>query len=395
MKIKRIHTYIAKVELGKKRFFSSQCAFPQRNSMLVCIETDNGLMGWGEGGQYGPAEPVAACVEHVLAPMLLGRNPLMRDVLWNDMYCATRDFGQKGSYIEAISAIDIALWDLCGKAMNVPITTLLGGRQRNDVATYATGCYYRGEDYLNPKANLENLAAEAQSYVRDGFQMLKIKVGLLSIEEDATRVRAIRRAVGMDVKLFVDCNHAYNAYTAVRMGRVLQDEGILFMEEPVPPEDHEGYRRVRSQLNLAIAGGECEYTRYGFKRFIDDECVDIIQPDLCVCGGFSEFQKIAAQASAAGVAVLPHVWGSGIALAAALSAIAALPNFPHTANPIPLQNEPAVEYDKNMNPLRDELLDTHFQLEHNRLVVPQGVGLGVTVNSDVLNRYTVAHTVCE
>ena len=108
MKIKRIHTYIAKVELGKKRFFSSQCAFPQRNSMLVCIETDNGLMGWGEGGQYGPAEPVAACIEHVLAPMLLGRNPLMRDVLWNDMYCATRDFGQKGSYIEAISAIDIA-----------------------------------------------------------------------------------------------------------------------------------------------------------------------------------------------------------------------------------------------------------------------------------------------
>lgn len=149
MKIKKIETYILRVPLGKMRFFSSQCAFPERNSLLVRIETEDGIYGWGEGGQYGPPEPVKACIEHVLAPMLMGRDPLDKAVLWHEMYNHTRDFGQKGSYIEAISAIDIALWDICGKALNVPVSKLMGGTQRKTVEMYATGCYYRGEHYLD------------------------------------------------------------------------------------------------------------------------------------------------------------------------------------------------------------------------------------------------------
>ncbi len=389
MKITRISTFILKVPLGQKRFFSSQCAFPERNSFLVRVDTDAGISGWGEGGQYGPAEPPRSCVEHVLAPMLLGRDPLHKEVLWTTMYDMTRDFGQKGAYIEAISALDIALWDICGKALGLPVGVLMGGRFRERVHTYATGCYYRGEDYLDAAGKLAELADEAKGYVDAGFRMLKIKIGLLPIGDDSRRVAAIRRAIGPSVGLGVDANHAYNAANAVRMGRRLEDEGVVFFEEPVPPEDRDGYCQVRSKLSLAIAGGECEYTRYGFRELFARGCVDIAQPDICVSGGLSEFQKIAALASAHGVMVLPHVWGSGVALAAALAAISALPCLPHTANPVPLQNEPAVEYDRNFNPLRDDLLREKIVFKDSMVHVPAEPGLGVRIDEEVLRKYTV------
>lgn len=388
MKITSIKTFVLRVPLGKERFYSSQCAFPERNSLLVRVETDDGLVGWGEGGQYGPPEPVRACIESVLAPRLLGRSPHEAGRLWEEFYALTRDFGQKGSYIEAISAVDIALWDLRGHALGEPIHSLLGGAFRESVAGYATGCYYRGSDVLNHAASLEQLAAEAASYARNGFRLLKIKVGLLSIEADAERVAAIRQAVGPGMGLLVDCNHAYNAANAIRMGRVLEQHGCLFFEEPVTPEDRNGYRRVRDSLDIAIAGGEAEFTRWGFLDLIAGGCVDIAQPDLCVCGGFSEFQKIFALASSHGVPVIPHVWGSGVAQAAALHAIAALPPMPHTANPVPLQNEPVVEFDRNHNPLRDELLVTPLRIGNDgRVPVPQGAGLGIEIDETVLARY--------
>jgi D-galactarolactone cycloisomerase len=289
-----------------------------------------------------------------------------------------------------MSAIDIALWDIWGQALNLPVHELLGGAFRPSVLAYATGCYYRGEDYLNHHASIPKLADEARSYVDAGFNMLKIKVGLLSVEADLERVGAIRDAIGSDTVLLVDSNHAYNAYTAVRIGRGLEAYDVRWFEEPVPPEDHEGYRFVRQSLNIAIAGGEAEYTRFGFRNLITGGCVDIAQPDICVAGGFSEWQKIMALASTYNTAVIPHVWGSGIALAAALHALATIPPFPYTVNPIPLQNEPVVEFDRNPNPLRDELLHQRFVLEAGRLPVPQLPGLGVTVNEEVLRRYCVA-----
>lgn len=389
MKIRAITPYILKVPLGDKQFYSSQCSFPERNSLLVKVETDEGVYGWGEGGQYGPAEAVKTCIDTVLAPMLIGADPLDKGALWHKMYNGTRDFGQKGAYVEAISAIDIALWDICGKYLGVPASKLLGGRQRDKVGTYATGCYYQQSHMGNVQAAVRDMQAEAQRYVESGFKMLKIKVGLLSVEDDAKRVAAIRSQVGEDVKLFVDCNHAYNGYTAVRMGRYLEENNILFMEEPVPPEDHEGYRHVRSRVDIAIAGGECEYTAFGFKRLFTDECVDIAQPDICVCGGLSEFQRILALAHTFGVTVMPHVWGSGIALAAALSALAGMPMLPHTANPIPFQNDPLMEYDRNINPLRDELLTQPMQLADSMVSVPTGNGLGVDVDPQALEKYRV------
>ena len=387
VRISKIDTYILRVPLGKERFYSSQCAFPERNSLLVRVETDSGLVGWGEGGQYGPAEPVAACVHAVLAPVLMGKDARERGKLWSQMYALVRDFGPKGSYIEAISAIDIALWDITGQSVGLPVYMLLGGAFRKKVRAYATGCYYRGEDYLDYKQNLSRLAEEAAGYRESGFTCLKVKIGLLPIEQDLERVACIRRAVGPDTKLLVDCNHAYNGFNAVKVGKELEKLGVVFMEEPVVPEDHDGYRMVRSKLNMAVAGGEAEYTRYGFERFINGGCVDIVQPDLGVCGGFSEWQHVLALAHAKHILAIPHVWGSGIALAAALQAIASTPCLPHTANPVPLQNEPVIEYDKNPNPLRDQLLEQNLRFEDGYLHVPEGPGLGVKVDMDQIKAY--------
>ncbi len=138
---------------------------------------------------------------------------------------------------------------------------------------------------------------------------------------------------------------------------------------------------------VPVAGGECEYTRYGFRDLFRHGCVDIAQPDLCVCGGFSEWLHIISLADSYGIPVFPHVWGSGIALAAALHALSALPTAPHTANPIPLQNEPVVEYDRNRNPLRDDLLKTPIRFESGRLFVPEGPGLGIEVDEDLLTEF--------
>lgn len=387
MLIRKVETFILRVPLGKKTFFSSQCAFPERNSLLVKITTDEGVYGWGEGGQYGPPEPVKSAIDNVLAPILIGADPLDKDILWHRMYSHTRDFGQKGTYIEAISAVDIALWDICGKMLGVSVSKLMGGRERDAISMYATGCYYRGDQYLDLGETLEALKEEAAGYLEQGFRMLKMKVGLLSIEQDAKRVQAIRETVGDEIGIFADCNHAYNAYTAIRMGRVLEDNQVLFMEEPVLPEDIEGYRRVRGQLDIPIAAGECEFTAYGFKQLITNGCIDIAQPDICCTGGLTEYLRIRALAQVFSTTVIPHAWGSGIALSVALHALASTPLEPHTANPIAFQNEPMIEYDRNFNPLRDELLIKNIGIEDGKVRVPEGPGLGVDVDEEIMKKY--------
>jgi D-galactarolactone cycloisomerase len=148
MKIRSIKTRILRVPLGDRTFYSSQAAFPERNSLLVRVETDTGLVGWGEGGQYGPPEPVAACIEHVLTPKLLGRDPSEPVRLWEELYAFSRDFGQKSTYIEAISALDIGFWDLASQAAGLPVWKMLGGRFRPCVVAYATGCYYPPSSFL-------------------------------------------------------------------------------------------------------------------------------------------------------------------------------------------------------------------------------------------------------
>ncbi len=388
MKIARIESYALRVPLGSETFHSSQAPFPERTSCLVRLETDDGLVGWGEGGQWGPPEPVAAMIDRVLAPRLLGTDPLKIAVLWEQLYAYVRDWSRTGTGLEALSAIDIALWDIAGKALGQPVSTLLGGAHRGRLVAYATGCYYRGgrERWADTRA----LANEARGYLETGFRALKMKIGLLSPAQDLARVRAVRDALGPDVPLMVDANHAYTPHVAIAIGRGLQEAGVYWFEEPVVPEDLAGYAQVATALDLAVAGGECEYARYGFRDLFVQRCVDIAQPDVCCVGGLTEARNIAALASAFGVQVIPHVWGSGVAIAAALHFAATLPASPATANPLAPHNEPVLEFDCNPNPLRDELLADPMRLGSDGTVaVPTAPGLGVTVVEEVLRAYTV------
>lgn len=392
MKIQTIETLALKVPIGAKTFYSSQARFPERNSLLVKITTEDGLVGWGEGGQYGPGEPVASAIVDVLGPRLIGRAADQPVRIWEDNYAFSRDFGRTGTYIEAMSAIDIALWDIWGKSLDRPVHHLLGGAFRDRAMAYGTGCYYP-DNFRDTNAMMSALAEEVAGYEAAGITAVKIKLGLLSVEQDRARIELIRRTVGPDVMLMADANHAYNAATALRIGRTMDEHGFLWFEEPVPPEDHDGYRLLRSKLDTPIAGGECEFTRFGFRDFVGGGCVDIVQPDLCASGGFSEWVKILATAGQHGVLTVPHVWGSGVAVAAALHAIATIPPMPHTAAPVTLQNEPMVEYDRTLNPLRDQILQENFKLQDGAVAIPNGPGLGISVDEEALAGYVAAHRV--
>ena len=249
MQISKVETFILRVPLGSKTFRSSQARFPERNSLLVRVTTSDGIVGWGEGGQYGPPGPVAACIDQVLAPLIVDHSFSEPVRLWEQLYAHSRDFGQKGTYIEAISALDIAHWDIWGRALGQPIHALLGGAFRNKVHAYATGCYYP-DSIDTGSAMLDALAIEAEEHVRSGFSTLKMKIGLLPVAADGERVAVVREAIGPDVALLVDANHAYNATTAIRMGRELERWQVGWFEEPVVPEDHTGYRRVRDALSI-------------------------------------------------------------------------------------------------------------------------------------------------
>ena len=384
MKIDSIRTYVLKAPT-ESSFYSSQGLFSGRKSLLVEITTDEGIVGWGEGGQYGPAEPVRACIDAVLAPALIGKNPLTPSVHWDKLYATNRDFGTKGPYLEALSALDIAMWDITGKFYGARVADLLGGARRESVAAYGTGFYYPGDapERIDPG----QIQAECATKIDTGFTMLKAKIGLLPIEADRRRLQIIRDSVGGDVDMLVDCNHAYTFNAARRMGEVLEDLAVLWFEEPVVPEDRAGYRKLREVCRVAVAGGEAEYGRFGFAGLILEGCVDIAQPDLCVSGGISEWAKIEAVASVSGVTVIPHIWGSGVALAAALQVLCATPPSVYTARAIPLLNEPVMEFDTTENPLRSELIAAPFALEDGRVALPSGPGLGIEVDREAIERY--------
>ena len=342
--------------------------------------------GWGEGGQYGPAEPVAAVIDEVLGPRLVGRAVAAPQKVNDEHYSFSRDFGQKGTYIEAISAIDIALWDLWGQKLGQPVCELLGGSVRGEITAYATGCYYPNT-FHDTEALMAELEEEAEVYASAGFSALKIKVGLLSVRADAERLALVRNAIGPGIKILVDANHAYNTQTAIRMARELEKHGVLWFEEPVVPEDRGGYRRVRDATDVPIAGGKAEFTRYGFRDLFLGKCVDIAQPDLCCCGGFSEWLKIQALASSFGVQMVPHVWGSGIRSGHGTARAGNDPAVAPYRQPAPFAERAGDRYDRKHNPLRDDLLVENFTLTGGKLAVPEGPGLGVKVNEGVLYRY--------
>ena len=378
MRIIAVDTYLLESKL-ERPFGWSQGWIDRRSIGLVKIATDEGLVGWGEG-----CSGAAHAVVTDLAPLLLGEDPMQRNLLWQRMYGALHNANTGvGFGASAISALDIALWDLAGKASGLPIHELLGGRVRDRIAVYATGLYYTEGEFP------DRLLNEARGYVDAGYTGMKTKVGGLAVEEDVRRVAAIRAAIGPEVKLMVDANQCYNAATAIRIGRRLAEYDIFWFEEPVPTLDVDSCVQVKAALPMAIAGGEVLRTRYEYRNALLRNCFDIIQPDVGNVGGISEMRNVAMTANTFGVQVNPHVWGSSVMIAATLHVASTLPPCPPARSPQPYVQEPVMEFDRTPNAIRDELCDVVFNLQDSFVDVPMSPGLGVKVDERALARLAV------
>ncbi|MBL8700174.1 MAG: mandelate racemase/muconate lactonizing enzyme family protein [Alphaproteobacteria bacterium] len=379
MRIRRVDVHVLKSPLAQP-FAFSQGWVRQRSATLVEITTDDGLTGWGEAFAQGlePPEIAAKAIEVALTPLLLGEDPRAVEVLWHRMYHATRDYGRKGTIVSAISAVDIALWDIAGKAAGLPVHMLLGGAFRGSVEAYATG-FYR----ISGQGESARLADEALQHHAAGFRHMKVKLGY-GVADDIAVMEAIGDAIaGKPVRLMIDTNHAYGVADAVRLGRALERFDLRWYEEPVAPEDLDGYREIRARLSMPIAGGENEHTLYGFRDLLAARAVDVAQPDIGSAGGFTACRHIAALAQAHGVAVNPHVWGSAVAQAASLQLIAALPVANHSL----FAAEPILEYDRSSHPFRRALITEPIEHVDGRVAIPTRPGLGIEIDRDVLARY--------
>jgi len=252
-----------------------------------------------------PGSASSAAQATILGPIrskLIGEDPLRIGHLWSKMYMGgTRKPVAKGDYIRSMGAVDNALWDLVGKALNQPVWKLIGGVQSR-VKAYAAGGYYQ------EGKGLPELCAEMESYVRVGFRAVKMKVGWagVTLREDAERVRAVREAIGPDVDLMIDANNAWDAKTALRFARMVEPYDPYWFEEPVRADDLRGGALLVSALDMPIASGENEFTRWGARDLIEAHAADIIQLDPTTCGGISEWLKVAAMASAYHLKMAPH-----------------------------------------------------------------------------------------
>ena len=375
MKIRDLRIHVLETALTEP-FAYSQAWYERRGAMLVEIIGEDGLSGWGEA--FGPPRLTAAVAEYY-RPLLIGADALATEAIWQTLYNRLRDHGQKGIAIEALSAIDIALWDLKGKFLQLPVHRLLGGPLRSRVEAYATGFYRKRHG--DP---MQYLVQEAHDRAAAGFRAIKLKLGF-GMDSDIRLCHAVRAAVGPDIGIMVDANHAYDATAAIRLGRRIEALDITWFEEPVPPEDLAGYREVKAALTIPIAGGEAEFTRWGFRNILVERAMDILQPDVCAAGGISECKKIADMASAFGVRVNPHVWGTGVALAASLHLLAVLPHNPPGLFPI----EPLLEFDQSEHPIRMAVLTQPIMQRDGWVEVPDGPGLGIEIDRAALRRFSV------
>lgn len=387
MKITSIKSHVLGYDLPEELGYSQQY-YARRTAHIVEVSTDEGLTGWGEC--FGPG-PVAIAnkgiVEGVIAPMVIGRNPLDRDVIWHHVYNLLRDHGQKGMPLQALSGVDIALWDLCGKITGQPLCKLIGGQYRDQVPVYGYGMMLKREDTASHIARFEDEAAAIKGV---GFAATKMKVGL-GVADDIKLCEAVRKGVGDDFPFMVDANHCYTTGDALEIGRALDALNAYWFEEPVAPEDHDGYRELRAKLKTRISGGEAEFTRWGWRHLLEGRCLDIAQPEVCALGGVSEYLKVLALCHAHFVPVVNHVWGSAVAVATNLHLLAAMPPLPGGLFP----REPMLEFDTTHNLFRDDLLadplDIQRQVSRNGgfAGIPDGPGLGVEPDREFLARYTL------
>ena len=386
MKISSIKSHVLRYELDKELGYSQQY-YKHRTAHLVEIETDEGITGWGEC--FGPGNIALAnkyIVEKVIQPLIIGEDPINKEYIWHKVYNLLRDSGQKGMPIQALSGIDIALWDILAKKAKLPLYQLLGGKTNSKIPVYGYGMMLQ-------KKSVEELCElfkkEANQIKEKNFKAMKMKVGL-GPKEDLKLVSAVREAIGDDFKLMVDANHAYNKNDALYVGRGLDEMEIYWFEEPVAPEDYDGYKELKERLKTNIAGGEAEFTKYGWNQLIKNNCIDIAQPEVCGLGGITEYLKVSALAQSNFIPIVNHVWGSALSVAVNLHLLTSLPDMPGGLFP----TKSMLEFDTTeKNIFITDLAEEKFSIldqvkEKNGFASPlENIGIGINPKKDFIKEY--------
>ena len=337
-----------------------RCVYSRKmETCLVKITTDSGHVGWGEALAPVVPQVIAELITQLFAPLLTGQSPFASQVLNARMYDAMRDRGHiTGYHIDALAAVDIALWDLKGQILNQPVYQLLGGAFREQIPCYVSGL---------PEPDLPARCALALRWQQKGFNAIKLALGY-GVQQDIENVRAIRDALGPQVSLFLDAHWNYSVAQAAELANALHPLGVGFLEAPLLPEDIAGHRELRAKSPLPIALGETERTRYQFRPFIEQRAMDIVQPDVGRTG-ITELMHIASLAQTWNLQVAPHLSvGLGPCIAASIHVAAALPNLF------------MLEYQPPVFELANQLLDTPLVCEAGHYTLPQGAGLGIAIN---------------
>lgn len=349
---------------------------------IVKVSTDAGITGYSDietaptvakAAIEAPrwSEPGMECFDG-LATLLIGENPLETERLWYKMYRGSIYYGRRGVTLQAISAIDIALWDIAGKFYGVPIYLLLGAKWRSKVRAYASTLF---------RPESEAMKEAAKRYLDQGFTAVKFGWGGFGSDpqKDLQLVEAARSALGDENDLLIDTGWFVDRTPkqAIQLVRSLEPFRPFFVEELLHPEDYAGYHQVAQSVDTMIACGEQESTEWGFQQLIDQGGVDILQPDLTRCGGFTTARKIVHMAERANRLVIPHSWCSDLLTAASLH----LNAFQRRAV--------FVEFNTSQGPLSREMVRNSLRLEDGYLSVPEGPGLGVEINEETLDRYRV------
>ncbi len=348
------------------------CAYPpQAQTCLVKITDDRGVVGWGEA--HAPLGPraTAAVVTDVLAPLIIGQDPLAIEVHWQRMYGSQRLRGHVTGYqLEAISGVDIALWDLAGKIHDCPTYQLLGGPFRTDLPAYASGV---------PGATPEERASSVERFIAEGYTTVKASIGRGDVDSDLDGLRPLIDAARGKADVLVDGHGAYTADTALHVARELERMGVKWFEDPLPPEDIDGYVRLSAALDMLIVGGETECTSFQYLERLKAGAQDLLLPDVCRAGGITEGRRIADVARLFNRRWAAHVsMGSSVHVAAAAHLAASSGNFL------------IFEFPSSPNPIGDTLLTRHLRPKAGVIKVPDGPGLGIEFDADRLAEHLIA-----
>ncbi len=345
-----------------------------RTGSLVLLDTEDGVQGIGEAA--GPGAVLQAWID-VLRPLYVGRSVFAQRAAAQEVLARMYHAGTQNQMIALLGGIDLAAHDAIGKLLRLSVADLVGGRLRERIPVYASGGYFTTATDQNAA-----LTRQLEPNATRGFGAFKIKIGR-NPREDAERCKLARRIIGHSPLLSVDTNGNYTEDGVLESMRLTADADIHWYEEPLAPQDWAGYRSLASRAPVRLATGEALYTLFEFRRLIDGRLVSVVQPDLTICGGFDAARIIGVLCAAEHLRISPHVWGTGVGLAAALHWLAALPAYPH-ADHVPFP--PLLEYDVGLNALQNEIFVEPIRYADGFLQVPKGPGLGVTLDEAAVRR---------